>query len=448
MSLLNRSPDASAASPETTHEIHFRRPSRSARAAEDIRSAHGGRRLAVGIAMAACVLVLAHLAHAIGLIGVYPPGAGPAWAWIALAVVAAGTLVATRGLTRVADWTYALVLVALVVPVWLDLASTAGLLHLGVTPTAAPAAAVLLMPVVALRETRTPVAAAALVALAITVAALLQVRSAGSWTVVGLAVAASALVPVVLAAVAVRGFRRLVGRELDLTLVQSTVATPRSAVGMRASEELAELDFDAESLLDDVGSGRLAIPLPADAAAHAGELAARLRVRLIEGRTDTWLRHAVTESAYLSRRVTVDDDQGLAGLLAPEQREGLLLALWLIAGQRRRKATEPPLEVRVRCHDALPALSPGSGDGRARIADGDPGRAGDDAGSGDGVAIDLDVSGVSARRIDATAWDALDNVGVHEIVPSPEGFRIGLECRIDPTVRGQASPSAVNPRGA
>ncbi|WP_286329379.1 hypothetical protein [Agromyces marinus] len=47
--------------------------------------------------MAACVLVLAHLAHAIGLIGVYPPGAGPAWAWIALAVVAAGTLVATRG---------------------------------------------------------------------------------------------------------------------------------------------------------------------------------------------------------------------------------------------------------------------------------------------------------------------------------------------------------------
>ena len=147
-----------------------------------------------------------------------------------------------------------------------------------------------------------------------------------------MAVAATAVFPLLLVSLAISGFRRLVGRELDLSLVQSTVGTARSAVGMRASEELAQLDFDAETLLDDVGSGRITIPLPPDAAERAGTLAARLRVRLIEGRTDTWLRHAVTESAYLSHRVTVDDPFGSAGLLSQEQRDGLLLALWLLVG--------------------------------------------------------------------------------------------------------------------
>ncbi|GAA2040354.1 hypothetical protein GCM10009819_27290 [Agromyces tropicus] len=419
MSLLRRTHRGDAPSPDTTHEILFHRPSRSARAAEDIRSAHGGRRLAAGVAAAASVIVLGHLAHAIGLIGLFPPGSGSGAAWIAFGVVAIATIVATRGLTRVADWTYVVVLVALVVPVWLDIVATAGLLHLGITPTAAPAAAALLLPVAALRETRTPVAASSAIALALAVAALVQ----GPWTVAGLAVAATAVVPAVLVAIAVRGFRRLVGREVDLTLVQSTVATSRSAVGMRASEELAELDFDAESLLE--------------AAERAGELAARLRVRLIEGRTDTWLRHAVTESAYLSRRVSVDDAHGTAGLLGPAQREGLLLALWLIAGQRRRKSTEPPLEVRVHCRGADAPEPDGAAAGGTADAD-----------EGGGVVIDLDVSGLTARRVDAAAWDALDNVGVREVVAEPEGFRVALECRIDPTVRNPAPPSAVNPRGA
>ncbi|WP_229275947.1 hypothetical protein [Agromyces kandeliae] len=436
MNPFRRTP-ATEASPDTTHEIQFDRPSRSARAAEDIRSAHGGRRLAIGVTAAAGVIVLAHLAHAVGLVDVFPPGTGSGPAWIAFAVVAVATVVATRGLTRVADWTHVLLLAALAVPVAMDLTATAGLLHLGITPTAAPAAAALLLPVAALRETRTPVAASAVIAGVLAVAALLQVRTAGTWTVPGLAIAATAVVPVVLVAMGVRGFRRLVGRELDLSLVQSTVATPRSAVGMRASEELAELDYDAESLLEDVGSGRISIPLPPEAAERAGSLAARLRIRLIEGRTDTWLRHAVTESAYLSRRVSVDDAQGLAGLLSPAQREGLLLALWLVAGQRRRKANEPPLQVRVHCRETEVGTP----------ADDDP-EGGPRPGELAGVAIGLDVSGLTARRVDAATWDALDNVGVHEVVPGPEGFRIELECRIDPTVRNPAPPSAVNPRGA
>ncbi|MBM7504248.1 hypothetical protein ACFPER_12225 [Agromyces aurantiacus] len=435
MNLLRRSAAEDEAARDTTHESQFRRPTRSARAAEDIRSAHGGRRLATGVGLAAAAIVLAHLVHAIGLAATYPPGSSPVPAWIALAVVTIVAVVATRGISQVSDGVLVGLLVGLAVPVSLDVAATAPQLPLGITPTAAPAAAAVLMPVAALRETRSPVAAASAIAGVLAVAALLQAPEAGTTTVVGLAVAASAVVPVVLVTVAVRGFRRLVGRELDLSLVQSTVATPRSAVGMRASEELAELDYDAESLLDDVGSGRIAIPLPPEDAERAGQLAARLRIRLIEGRTDTWLRHAVTESAYLSRRVTVDDPNGLAGLLSPSQRDGLLLAVWLIAGQRRRTSTEPPLEVRVTCRDA-----------EADDVEEPPRTLADAA----RVAIRFEVSGIPARKVDAATWESLDSVGGHEVALEPDGFRVDVDCRIEPTVRGgtSAPPSAAYPRGA
>ena len=208
-----------------------------------------------------------------------------------------------------------MLLAGLVAPVWLDVIATAGMLDDGVMPTAAAAAGAVLMPVAAVRGSRIPLAAATAIAAVLVAEALMQIDTAGITVVPGVAVALSAVFPVLIATLAISGFRRLVGRELDLSLVQSTVGTSRSAVGMRASEELAQLDFDAETLLDDVGSGRIAIPLPPDAAELAGSLAARLRVRLIEGRTDTWLRHAVTESAYLSHRVTVDDQLGSAGLL-------------------------------------------------------------------------------------------------------------------------------------
>ncbi len=314
----------------------FRRPARSARAvraAGDVRESHGGRRLATGITIAAAFIVLAHLIHAIALAPYFPLGLGPWPAWIALGVVV-GVGVIWRFVSRVLpDWLYLVLLVGLVAPVWLDVSATAGLLSTGVTPTAAAAAGAVLMPVAAIRGSRVPLATASVIAAVLAAEALLQVESAGRYTVAGVAVAATAVFPVLLVSLAISGFRRLVGRELDLSLVQSTVGTARSAVGMRASEELAQLDFDAETLLDDVGSGRITIPLPPDAAERAGTLAARLRVRLIEGRTDTWLRHAVTESAYLSHRVTVDDPLGSAGLLSQEQRDGLLLALWLLVSE-------------------------------------------------------------------------------------------------------------------
>jgi hypothetical protein len=392
-------------------DLPFRRPARSARAARaagDVRESHGGRRLATGITIASALIILAHLAHALALGPYFPPGPGPWWAWIALAIVVAIGVIARLVSRNLPDWLYVVLLVGLIAPLWLDVSATAGLLHHGVTPTAAAAAGVVLMPVAAVRGSWIPLAVAAAIAVVLVVEAALQFPAEGNM-VAGIAVAGSAVFPVLLVTLAINGFRRLVGLELDLSLVQSTVSTPRSAVGMRASEELAQLDFDAETLLDDIGSGRIAIPLPPDAADRAGTLAARLRVRLIEGRTDTWLRHAVTESAFLNDRVTVDDPTGCAGLLSQAQRDGLLLALWLLVAQRP-KGTAQAVSVDVRCRET------------AEVGDAGP------------IGFDLSilVSGVPRRRLDPATWDAIGSVGVHDVVAGAEGFRIDIACRVEP----------------
>ncbi|MRG61749.1 hypothetical protein GE115_17970 [Agromyces sp. CFH 90414] len=398
-------------------ERSFRRPTRSARAAGDVHGAHGGTRLAAGVTVAAVGLMATHLVHAFTLAPYFPPGPGPWPAWIALAIVVSAGAAGVAALSRrVPDWLFAAMMIGIAVPVAMDVAATAGLLHVGVTPTAAAAAAAALMPVAALRGTNAPLIAAAAIAAVLSVEALLQLPAAGRSTVLGLAVAGGCLVPVVLVTIAVRGFRRLVRREVDLSLVQSTVSTPRSAVGMRASEELAQLDYDAEALLEDVGSGRVSIPLPPDLAELAGRLAGRLRVRLIEGRTDTWLRHAVTESAYLSGRIEVADPTGLAGKLSPPQREGLLFALWLIVGEQSRRQ---PAHARV-------LVEP------SEDIDFDDDTFAD-------LLVRIDVSGVSARHVDSAAWEAVGSVGSHQVTTDADHFRIDISCRTDGLSRSSAS---------
>ena len=320
----------------------FRRPNRSALAAGDVRERHGGRRLATGVTITAAIVITADLLRAMLLAPFYPVGIGPWAAWLSLAAIL-GVGVASRLISRskpLPDWLYVALLVALAVPVWLDVDRDLGVprpwgdahrrggrgggAHAGRgDPRHAGAARGRVRDRRRHRDVDTPAGG--------------RGRRVHR---VGLAVAVAAVLPTLLAVVAISGFRSLVGRELDLSLVQSTVSTAPSAVGMQASEELAKLDFDAETLLDDVGSGRIAIPLPSAAAERAAAVAARLRARLIEGRTDTWLKHAVIESAYLSNRVVLDDPEGAAGLLSQQQRDGLLLALWLLVGERRKGPSE------------------------------------------------------------------------------------------------------------
>src|SRR5690606_24603096 len=132
---------------------------------------------------------------------------------------------------------------------------------------------------------------------------------------------ALAVLPTLFGVYIVRRFRRLVQTELDRVLVQSTVSAPRFAVGMVAAEELARLDLAAEELLDSVATGRLSLPLEPTMASRAASLATELRLHLIEGRRETWLYHAITESETLGRSVTLVDRSSLAGLLDRRQRD-------------------------------------------------------------------------------------------------------------------------------
>ncbi|HVL59810.1 MAG TPA: hypothetical protein VM430_00145, partial [Microbacterium sp.] len=151
-----------------------------------------------------------------------------------------------------------------------------------------------------------------------------------------------------------------------------------------------------------------------------------LRARLIEGRTDTWLKHAVTESAYLSNRVVVDDAEGAAGLLSQQQRDGLLLALWLLVGERR-KAPAEPVAVRLRG----PATD-------------------DDHTTPHVIDIEIEVFGVVLRRLDPATWEAVDSVGRHVLVAEAESFRIEIECQTNTTSSAGTTVArdAANPRGS
>ncbi|ANJ27616.1 hypothetical protein [Agromyces aureus] len=411
-------------------EHSFLRPARSARAASNIRSSHGGRRLAIGATIAAGLIILGHLVRAVAMVPYFPPGLGPWPGWIALLGIVAIGCVGWQVFRGMPDWFYVLLLVGLAVPVWFDLQATSGLAAIGVTPTAAPAIGAVLMPVSTIRSRSLPIIIACGVAFALVFDAIVQFGAAGSAVVPLFVLAGGTVLPVALTVAMLQGFSRLVRHEADLSLVQSTVGTARSAVGMRASEELAKLDFDAENLLEDVAAGRIGLPLSDDDAARAGGLAAGLRIRLIEGRNDTWLKHAVTESQYLSGRVQVDDPTGLAGPLSAGQREGLLLALWLLVADPA-KPSAVPASVKVICREPVePVLD--DDDAEADVLH-----------VATSVDLAIDVEGVIHRRVDPATWDAVANVGVHQMISHATGFRIEIICRIEPEALapGQRHPA-------
>ncbi len=152
----------------------------------------------------------------------------------------------------------------------------------------------------------------------------------GEWIAPQLTAIAFAVLPAVIGVVIVEAFRRMVQVELDRVLTQSTVSAPRFAVGMLASEELARLDLAAEELLDSIATKKTPLPLAPKMASVAASLATELRLHLIEGRRETWLYHAVSESELLGKSVTLVDKSSLAGLLDPSQRDGLLSTAWLL----------------------------------------------------------------------------------------------------------------------
>lgn len=323
-----------------------------------------------------------------------------AWALYLVAAIGVGLSLMTYG-ERLTGTAFALICAVLACVVTLDFVGILPDHDIAHTASASVAAGFALLPVATLRPAREVAAAITVLGLGFAVMALVSTPITPATLPGIVSLLALVVVPPSIALFVVHRFRQLVQRELDRVLVQSNVQAPQFAVGMLASDELARLDLAAEKLLDAVANGSDPLPLSDASASVAASLATELRLHLIEGRRETWLYHAITESDHLGRSVSVADPQSLAGHLSPAQRDGLLQALWQMVGDGRPAQPGVPV-VSV-------TLGPIGSDGHP-VSD-----------ERMDVPIVFESRGVPRRRLGPTAWSAL-----HRIGPYTETFRDGV----------------------
>ena len=345
----------------------------------------------------------------------YPAQGAAVSAWAVLLVVIACTIVASRaGGDRMPHWVFALVVAGLMTAVVLDLVAVWELRDLGSTLTAATTAGAALLLVVTQRGAVEVLVAAGGIGLVLAVAMIVNAPPGASLdadhVAPQLATLAFAVLPAVIGVVCVHGYRGMVQRELDRVQVQSNVSAPRYAVGMLASEELARLDFAAERLLESIATGKSALPLDAATASIAASLATELRLHLIEGRRETWLYHAVSESELLGRSVTLVDKSALAGLLDAGQRDGLLSAAWMLVGDVRKKST-PHRSITIQ----LGPLTSATASDDHKIL----------------VPITMTSVGIRRNRVDPSIWAALGRVGRYSDSTEAGSLRVDIEAAVD-----------------
>ncbi len=287
-------------------------------------------------------------------------------------------------------WLFAAALAIWATAVALDIAGTASPDWVPLTAAAAVGPALLLC--VPVRPPRDIVIVSAVLGLVLAV--VLVLRSEGDIRMLGpgAVTIAIAVGPPLISMQIIRSLRTLVQLELDLVQVQSTVSSPGYAVGMMASEELARLDLAAERLLDGVATGRTPLPLDEATADAAASIATELRLHLIQGRKETWLYHAVTESALLGPSVSLSDPEGLAAGLKRDQRDGLLTAVWLLISDPVRAGAGQPRTLTLDISRPVADL-PGS------------------PGAGTAMAIAIATTGVPRNGVDPAAWQAIRKVG-------------------------------------
>jgi len=371
-------------------------------------SSLGSAHLALGAGVLCAIQAIYGLVAFATNIGSYPSALPAVLAWL-LFIAAFATMslsIATRG-DRLPTWLFASYLAALAAVVALDFVAIAPLNNIGAYATASVTAGFGLMTAVVHRPARELVFAAAALFIAFVAAIVLTTPLTAETIPVQITTVAIAVFPPLVAVFAVRQFRRMVQLELDRVLVQSTVSAPRFAVGMLASEELARLDLAAEELLDSVASGRTALPLRPKLASTAASLATELRLHLIEGRRETWLYHAITESNQLGKSATLKDAGSLAGLLDPQQRDGLLSAVWLLVAEKKK--TSSPSTAQLVIGPVLPRIEPGS---KRTIT----------------IPIVITTTGVPRNRVDPSAWPAIAKVGRFVDSTEHSSLRVDIEC--------------------
>jgi hypothetical protein len=330
-----------------------------------------------------------------------------AWVVVGLALTGAVLIANSRG-SHLPTPAFIVFLILLGAAVILDLVSAGGFASAVPEVTVIVGAGAALLALVAYRPLNQLILATLILAAFLFAVTIVGVGSQPTGARPQLEVIVAAIAPTLIGILIVRSFSRFIDRELDRTLVESTISSPRFAVGILGSDELVRLDQSAEELLSDVASGRVTLPLNNDQAAAASALASELRLRLVAGRRQTWLQHAIDDSEVLSPTVTLLDPAGLAGYLEPAQREGLLSAIWLIAAAATRQ--QPRLIITVGPQfEAVPT------NGTDRIA----------------FPIAISVDGIPRRRVDVTIWGALDRVGPHIESGRHGSLRIQMSVHVD-----------------
>lgn len=361
--------------------------------------------LGVGASVLAAIEGIYGLALFFSHAGEYPDllPVAAAWALYALLLVGVAVTLAIRG-ERMPDWMFAIFLLTLAGVVALDLVAIWPLGNVGAFATASVSVGFGLLVALTLRRGREIVAATGALGAALLFAILCTTPLTPETIPSQIVVVALAVGPSLFGLYVVRRFRRIVQLELDRVLVQSTVAAPRFAVGMLASEELARLDLAAEELLDSVANGRVPLPLPPKTASTAASLATELRLHLIEGRRETWLYHAITESEQLGKSVSLIDRGSLAGLLDPQQRDGLLSAVWLLVSDKTKSAASAEI--------TIGPVSSTPDPGAKTIT----------------VPIVMTTTGVARNRVDPATWDAIGKVGLFADSTQNSSLRVEIEC--------------------
>ncbi|MFF1571891.1 hypothetical protein ACFVWR_04030 [Leifsonia sp. NPDC058292] len=373
------------------------------------RDALGRARLDLGFNIAAIALIGYQFVVLVLNLGSYPMLTLSCVAWgLLIATLVATLIMHPRLPDELPDWLFFTAIGLWVLVVALDVVGTWSAGDTGAPPTAAVAVGAALLLCATVRPAGDIVIGA--IVLGVVLAATFALRGQHELSALGPAFVTIALAtaPPLLGVQIVRSLRTLVQLELDLVQVQSTVSSPAYAVGMMASEELARLDLAAERLLDGVATGRTALPLDEATASEAASIATELRLHLIQGRRETWLYHAITESALLGPSVSLTDPEGVAGLLARDQRDGLLTAVWLIISDPVRQGA---LQTRSLLLDlervSAPERSGPTPGGRIRIV--------------------ISATGVPRNGVDPAAWQAIRKVGRHVETFSDSTLRIEID---------------------
>ena len=341
----------------------------------------------------------------------YPNPVPALIAWILLIVVlATGFVTASLVGDRLPDWMFAVFLGLLASVIVLDVVAVWELHDVGRFATASLTAAMALLLVITLRRPSDILVSNGAIGIALLAVIIVNTPLTADNVTSQLTSLAFAVLPVVIGVMIVRGFRSMVQIELDRVLVQSTVSAPRFAVGMLASEELARLDLAAEELLESVATGRIALPLRPKTASVAASLATELRLHLIEGRRETWLYHAITESELLGRSVTLTDKGSLAGLLDANQRDGLLAAVWLLVNDNAKKNMVRTVQVSVG-----PIVATTTAAHPHKLL----------------VPVVITTTGVPRNRVDPSTWDAMRRVGRYSDSSQNASLRVEIECFVD-----------------